>query len=129
MAFGAVSGLEFGDRAWLCDDRLLLYGVFVEQDGNQHCGWDGDHGADNSIESCTEKQGDDHSKAGEIDAGAHDARGKERGFNLSVDGVKNRDTEDAAPGIDGSNENGKRDGDDGTGNGDDVEDAHQYAES
>jgi len=107
---------------------VFLNGVLLEKDGDESGGGDGDESADDAGESGSEEEGDEDSEAHEIDAGAHDARGEDRIFDVDVDDVEDDDANHLCPGVECGDERGECDGDGAAGDGNDVEESHEKAE-
>src|SRR5277367_2407815 len=125
---GAAASQNFAERFGFGNDGLRHYGIFAEQHRDQHSRGDGDHRADNPGQRSPKQQRDDDGETGEVDAVAHDAGREVGGLDLGVYGVKDEYAGYASPGIDGSNHDHQRHGDDRAGDGDEVEEAHEHAE-
>jgi hypothetical protein len=78
-----------------------LDGVFLQKDGDEGGGGDGDEGSDDACEGSAEEQRDEDSEAHEIDAGTHDARGEVDVLDVDVDEVEDEDAGHLGPGVEG----------------------------
>ena len=107
---------------------VLLDGIFVEKNGDEGGGGDGDEGSDDAGKGGSQEQGDEDGEAHEVDAGTHDARGEDGVFDVDIDHVEEDDAGHLGPGVECGDERGERDGDGAAGDGDDVEEAHEKAE-
>jgi hypothetical protein len=105
-----------------------VYGVLFEEDGDECCGGDGDHGSNGSCECGAEEESDEDSESHEIDAVAHDAGDEDGVFDVLVDEIEDEDTEHLGPGVECSDNAGEGDGDDGSDDGNDVKETHEEAE-
>jgi hypothetical protein len=106
----------------------VLDGVFLEENGDEGGGGDGDEGSDDSGEGGSDEQGDEDGEAHEVDAGLHDAGGEEGVFDVDVDEIEDEDAKHLGPGVERGDGGDEEDGDDAAGDGDDVEQAHEDAE-
>jgi hypothetical protein len=106
----------------------VVDGVLLEEDGDEGGGGDGDEGADDAGESCSEEEGDEDGETHEVDAGAHDAGDEDGIFEVDVDEIEDEDAGQLGPGVECGDDGGDADGDDSAGDGDDVEEAHEEAE-
>ncbi len=109
-------------------DSVALDGVFVQENGDEGRGGDGDEGPDDAGEGCSEKECDQDGEAHEIDAGAHDARGEEGALDVDVDEVEDEDASGFGPGIERCDSGCEHDGDDAASDGDDVQKSHEKTE-
>jgi hypothetical protein len=103
-------------------------GVFLEQNGDEGGGGNGDKRSGDAGEGGSEEEGDEYGEAHQVDAGAHDARDEDGVFEVDIDGVEDEDAGHLGPGVDGGDDGHEQDGDDAPGDGDDVEKAHEKAE-
>jgi hypothetical protein len=102
--------------------------VLVHEDGEEGGGGDGYEGTDDSGEFSPGEQSDQDGKAHEVDALAHDARGKDGVLDVDVDQVEDQHAGHFGPGVEGGNGRGDGDGDHTAGDRNDVHQAHQHAE-
>ncbi len=78
-----------------------LDGVFLEQDGDEGGGGDGDESSDDPGEGGSKEQGDKNGKAHEVNAGTHDAWGENGVLDVDVDDIEDEDAEHLGPGVEG----------------------------
>jgi len=100
---------------------VLLDEVLVDDDSDEGSGGDGDESSDDASEVRAYQQGDNDRETEEVDAATHDAGGEEAVFYLEIDDVEDEDAGHLAPGIGGGDASGEHDGDETTGDGNDVE--------
>jgi len=100
---------------------ILLNEVLVDDDRDEGSGGYGDESSYDASEVGAYEQGDDYREAEEVDTATHDAGSEEAVFYLDIDDVEDEDAGHLAPGIGGGYASGEHDGDEATGDGNDVE--------
>lgn len=78
-------------------DSALLYGIFLEENGDEGGGGDGDESSDDTGKCRAQEQGHEDSKTHEIDAGTHDAGNEDSVFDVDVDEIEDDDAEHLGP--------------------------------
>jgi len=76
---------------------VVVYGVLVEQDGDESGGGDGDEGSDDTGEGGSEEEGDEDGETHEIDAVTHDSWSEDSVLEVGVDGVEEKDAGHLGP--------------------------------
>lgn len=109
-------------------DLTFVYGIFFEQ-GDDECGSGyGDEGAYDTGQCCANEQGDEYGEAHEVYAALHDAGDEDCVLDVDVEEIEEEDAEHAGPRVEGRHSGGEDDGDDASGDGNDVEEAHEDAQ-
>src|SRR5271154_4616894 len=109
-------------------DSVFLDGVFLEENGDESGCGDRDERTDYAGICGAKEKSDEDGETHEIDAGAHDARGEDGVFQVGVEEIEDEDAGHLGPGVECGDERGEGDGDDGAGDGNDVEQTHEEAE-
>jgi hypothetical protein len=122
-----------GRAAWMWkagrwEGSFSLDGVFLEKNGDEGGGGDGDEGSDDAGKGGPQEQGDEDGEAHEIDAGTHDAGDEDGVFDVDVDEIEDEDAGHLGPGVERGDDGCEHDGDDAAGDGNDVEQSHEEAE-